>query len=97
MRMLLKITIPADKGSEAIKSGAMKQTIENTMKALKTEAAYFFPEDGKRTAVMVFDMQDSSQLPGVVEPIIARLGADFYLTPVMTAEDLGRGFKEAGI
>ncbi|HVB35090.1 MAG TPA: hypothetical protein VNJ52_12060 [Patescibacteria group bacterium] len=97
MRMLLKITMPADKGSEAIKSGALKRTIETTMKTLKTESAYFFAEDGRRTGIMIFDMQGSWQLPAILEPLFASLGADLYLTPAMSAEDLGRGFKEAGI
>ncbi len=37
------------------------------MEALKPEAAYFYPEDGKRTAIMVFDMTGSWQLPATVE------------------------------
>lgn len=94
MRMLLKINTPAEKGSEAFKSGAMKRTFEKMIKELKPEAVYFFPEDGKRTALMVFDMKDSSQLPAIVEPVVASLGADFYFTPVMTPKDLERGFKD---
>jgi len=29
------------------------------MAAIKPEAAYFYPEDGKRTAIIVFDMAGS--------------------------------------
>jgi hypothetical protein len=97
MRMLLKITIPAEKGSEAAKAGALKRSLEATMKALKPEAAYFYPEDGKRTAFLVFDMQGSWQLPATVEPLFQNLGASVHLTPVMNSEDLERGFKEAGM
>ena len=66
MRMLLKISMPVEKGNEAAKSGALQRTIESTMEALKPEAAYFYPEDGKRTAIMVFDMTGSWQLPAMV-------------------------------
>ena len=97
MRMLLKISIPVEKGNEAAKSGNLKLTIESTMKALKPEAAYFYPEDGKRTAIMVFDMQGSWQLPSTVEPLFENLGAAISVTPVMSGEDLQRGFKEAGM
>ena len=38
------------------------------LERLKPEAAYFFPEDGKRTALYVFDVQDEAQIPVVVEP-----------------------------
>ena len=97
MRMLLKISMPVVQGNEAAKSGALKRSIETTMKALKPEAAYFYPEDGKRTCIMVFDMQGSWQLPATVEPLFQSLGASIHITPVMNAEDLERGFKEAGM
>lgn len=97
MRMLMKISMPVEKGNEAAKSGALQRTLQSTMEALKPEAAYFYPEDGKRTAVMVFDMKGSWQLPGTLEPLFQALGASVYVTPVMNGEDLQRGFKEAGM
>ena len=97
MRMLLKISMPVEQGNEAAKSGALKQSIESTMQALKPEAAYFYPEDGKRTAIMIFDMQGSWQLPAMVEPLFQKLGASIHVTPVMSSDDLQRGFKEAGM
>ena len=97
MRMLLKISMSVEKANEAAKSGALKQSIESTMQALKPEAAYFYPEDGKRTAIMIFDMQGSWQLPAMVEPLFQQLGASIHVTPVMNGEDLQRGFTEAGM
>ena len=96
MRMLLKVSMPVGKGSEAAKSGLLTQTIQSTMEALKPEAAYFYPEDGKRTAIMIFDMTGSWQLPAILEPLF-QVGASIHVTPVMNAEDLQRGFKEAGM
>lgn len=97
MRMLLKISMAVAQGNEAAKSGALQRTIQSTMEALKPEAAYFYPEDGKRTAIMVFDMKGAWQLPATVEPLFQALGASVHVTPVMNAEDLQRGFKEAGM
>jgi hypothetical protein len=97
MRMLLKISMPVEQGNEAAKNGALQRTIQSTMEALKPEAAYFYPEDGKRTALMVFDMKGSWQLPPTVEPLFENLGAAVHVTPVMNAEDLQRGLKEAGM
>ena len=97
MRMLLKISMPVEQGNQAAKSGALKKSIESTMQALKPEAAYFYPEDGKRTAIMIFDMQGSWQLPAMVEPLFQNLGAAIHVTPVMSGDDLQRGFKEAGM
>ena len=97
MRMLLKISMPVERGNEAAKSGVLQRTLQSTMEALKPEAAYFYPEDGKRTAIMVFDMEGSWQLPPTVEPLFQDLGASVHVTPVMNGEDLQRGLKEAGI
>jgi hypothetical protein len=97
MRMLLKVSIPVEKGNEAFKSGALQQTMQSTMEMLKPEAAYFYPEDGKRTSFFVFDMEGSWQLPPLFEPLFENLDASIHVTPVMNGEDLERGFKEAGV
>jgi hypothetical protein len=97
MRMLLKVSMSVEKSNEAIKSGALQRTLEGSMKALKPEAAYFFPdENGRRSAIFVFDMKESWQLPATVEPLFQELGAAVHLTPAMNGEDLQRGLKEAG-
>ena len=97
MRMLLKVSVPVEHGNDAAKSGALQRTIQATMAKLKPESAYFYPENGNRTTFMVFDMQGSWQLPATVEPLFEALGGSVTLTPVMNAEDLARGFKEAGM
>ena len=97
MRMLLKASIPVEKGSEAYNSGALRETFQSAAEALKPEAAYFFPEDGRRTGLMVFDMEGSWQLPSIVEPMFQALGASIHITPAMTAEDLERGMNEASL
>jgi hypothetical protein len=98
MRMLMKISMDVDKSNAAIKSGALQRTLQSTIEALKPEAAYFFPdENGNRSALMVFDMTGSWQLPKTVEPLFQELGASIHLTPAMNGEDLQRGLKEAGM
>ena len=47
--MLLKVQMPVEKGNAAFKSGALQRTIQSTVATLEPEAAYFYPEDGKRT------------------------------------------------
>jgi hypothetical protein len=95
--MLLKASIPVEKGSEAYKSGALQRTVQSAAQALKPEAMYFFPEDGKRTCLMVFDMEGSWQLPVIVEPLFEALDASVLVTPVMNGDDLERGMKEAAL
>jgi len=61
------------------------------MEQLKPDATYFYAEGGKRTALIVFDMTDPSQIPSVAEPFFHAVEATVELTPVMTIEDLQAG------
>ena len=98
MRTLLKISMAVEKSNQAIKSGTLQRTLQSTMDALKPEAAYFFPdENGRRSAIMIFDMKESWQLVKTVEPLFQELGAAIHLTPVMNGEDLQKGLKDAGM
>ena len=97
MRTLLKVSIPVEKGNEAFKSGALMQTMQSMMETLKPEAAYFYPDEkGRRSALLVFDLEGPWQLPTLGEPLFTKLNAAVHLTPVMNAEDLERGLKEIG-
>ena len=92
MRMMLKIVIPTETGNQAIKDGKI---FETTMSKLKPEAAYFFPEHGLRSAMMIFDMKDASEIPAIAEPLFAGLNARLQLQPVMNADDLKKGLDIA--
>ena len=58
MRMMLKIKMDVEAGSKAIADGSLPQLMQDMMGRLDPEAAYFGPEDGVRTAFIVFDLQD---------------------------------------
>jgi len=57
----------------------------------KPEAMYFAAPDGPRTALMVFDMADPSDLVPFCEPFFQELDADVGIIPVMAPDDLQRG------
>ena len=62
---------------------------------MKPEASYFFAEDGRRTALFFFNMQDVSQIPPIVEPLFMGMNASVTMLPVMNADDLQKGLVEA--
>jgi hypothetical protein len=62
--------------------------------ALHPEAAYFGPENGVRTAYVVFDLHDPSQLPALTEPLFSKLKATVEMFPVMNQEDLQKGLQQ---
>lgn len=95
MRMLLKAQLDVEKGNAALNDGRLQQALQGVMNELAPEAAYFGPEDGKRTAWIVFDLQDPSQIPAVAEPFFQTVNASVELTPVMTGEELQSGLQRA--
>ena len=93
MRTLLTATMEAASGNKAIMDGSLPTIMKSIMERLKPEAAYFFTSDGCRTALMVFDMKDPSEIPVTVEPLFMGMNAKVNLTPVMNAEDLQKGLE----
>lgn len=91
MRVMLRAHMDTDASNKALKSGALPKIVKSMTEQLKPEAAYFGPNGGGRTATFVFDMQDSSQLPLIAEPLFQELGAQIEIQPVMNGEDLQKG------
>ena len=93
MRMMLRWTVPVERGNEAIKDGSLARTLESLMEELKPEAAYFWPENGERGGMMVFDMADPSQIPQIAEPLFLNVDAAVDFAPVMNADDLKKALE----
>jgi hypothetical protein len=92
MRMLLRVSIPIESGNAHAKAGTLASTVDRILADLKPEAAYFFADDnGNRSASIVFDMKDSSQIPAVAEPWFLAFNAKVSFRPVMTPQDLATG------
>lgn len=95
MRMLMKVQVPTEAGNAAIQDGSLPETMKSVLGALKAEAAYFTAEDGMRTALIFFEMADSSDIPAAAEPFFMKLNAGITLVPVMNAEEMQRGVGKA--
>ena len=94
MRMMLRWTVPVERGNETIKDGSLAKTLEALAEQLKPEAAYFFPEAGERAGMMVFDMNDPAEIPQIAEPLFLNLDAAVEFMPVMNADDLQRALAK---
>ncbi len=95
MRMMMKVQIPTDAGNDAIKDGTLGQIMGSSLEALKAEAAYFTAEDGMRTGLFFFEMDDSSDIPPAAEPFFLGLGAIITLSPVMNVQEMQAGVAKA--
>ena len=94
MRMMMKVQMDTEAGSNAVADGSMPQLMQDMMERLQPESAYFGPEDGMRTAFIVFDLQDPSQLPSISEPFFSKVKANVRMFPVMNREDLQKGLQQ---
>ncbi|MFV0129372.1 DUF3303 family protein [Streptomyces sp. HMX112] len=90
---MLVIHMDTQKASELIEGNAMQEFMRSVMERLRPEAAYFGPHEGQRTAFIVIDLEDPSQLPVISEPFFGQLGARIEMFPVMTAEDVRTGLQ----
>ena len=80
-------------GNRAIKDGSLHKLFEAVMTKLKPEASYFIADDGLRCGMIFFDMNDTSEIPSIAEPLFAGLDAEIKLVPVMNADDLRKGLS----
>jgi hypothetical protein len=95
MRMLMKVEMPTGPGNDAIKDGSLPQIMASSLEALNAEAAYFTAEHGMRTALIFFEMNDSSDIPPAAEPFFMHLQAKITFSPVMNAQEMQSGVGRA--
>ncbi|WP_367321738.1 hypothetical protein [Streptomyces sp. HUAS ZL42] len=94
MRVLLKASFDTDKTNELIRSGKLPELLQGALEKIKPEAAYFTTDHGERTCYMVFDMEDSAQMPVIAEPFFLEGDAELDFTPVMNWQDLQKGLSQ---
>jgi hypothetical protein len=88
MRMMLRWTVPVERGNAMVDDGSMGSVIEAVMAKTKPEAAYFLAEDGKRSGMVFFDMKEPADVPRIAEILFRGANASVEFVPVMNAEDL---------
>ena len=96
MRVIATISVPVEPGNSAINDGTLGAVMENAAEQWKPEAMYFTALDGLRTALMVFDLPETSDIPVFAEPFFRKLNADVNIAPAMNREDLGKGLSQLG-
>jgi hypothetical protein len=93
MRMMMRLTMPVEKGNEAIASGAWDQTLDHIIETLKPEAAYFYLDGGRRAAMFIYEAEKAEEMAVINEPIFQGLNASIEQQPVLTAADLGKALQ----
>lgn len=90
MKMIVHATIPHEEFNNAVRDGSVGRKIGHILEETKPEAVYFTEYDGRRSAVMILNLTDASQIPSIAEPWFLTFKADVEFHPAMTPEDLSR-------
>lgn len=88
--------MPVESGNRAINDGRLGKAMQRAADRWKPEAMYFTTFDGQRTAFMVFNLPDASDIPPFAEPLFQELDANVQLSPAMNGEDLQQGLSRLG-
>jgi hypothetical protein len=92
---MMRVTIPVEVGNRTIKDGVLPKTMQAFVDRMKPEASYFLANEGKRSALFVFDLKEPSMIPSVAESFFSNLQASIELAPVMNLEDMKIGVERA--
>ena len=90
MRFFVTAQMDVEAANALARQGKLGSTIQSILEELKPEAAYFVADEGQRTAYLVIDMQDPSQIPALAEPWFLAFTATIEAQPAMVAEDLAK-------
>lgn len=90
MRMLLRVIIPHEPFNSFVKDGSAGAKMKGILDELKPEAAYFTDFDGHRCAILIVQMNETSQIPAIAEPWFLTFNADCHFHPVMVPQDLAK-------
>lgn len=88
MKFLVKVKPNLEQTNKSIAEGTFHERMEQVFSQIKPANAYFFEEDGRRTAIFIVDIQKASEIPNIGEPFFHGMKADVFFHPVMSAQDL---------
>jgi hypothetical protein len=97
MRVLMTASFPTEPFNELARNGAPGRKISEILDKISPEAVYFTEIDGLRSALVVLDLKDASDIPAMAEPWFLTFQALVKFRILMTADDLARsGLDELG-
>lgn len=94
MRMLLNVKFPHDPFNDTVRDGSAGQKMERILQDIQPEAVYFTEQDGRRSAILIVDIDQPAMLPALAEPWFLTFNADVEIRIVMSPEDLRKANLE---
>ena len=95
MRMLMHVKLPVEPFNTINKAGTAAKTIKKILAETKPEAVYFSEYGGRRGAIMIVHIDNSSEVPALAEPWFLQFNAEVEFHIAMTPEELERAGVDA--
>ncbi len=97
MRFITKIQFPNEPFNTLVREGTAGKKIGRCVEETKPESIYFTEMNGCRTALAIYNIDESSEIPKISEPWFLSFNAKVEYSVAMTPEDLGKaGLEELG-
>jgi hypothetical protein len=97
MRVLMTVRLPHETFNAAVRNGTANEKIDAILEATKPEAAYFTEMNGKRTAIVIAQLDNPSMIPTLAEPWFLTFDADVEFHPAMIRDDVeAAGLEKLG-
>ena len=93
MRILLMARMPHETFNAAVRDGSVDRKMQAILDDIQPETVYFTEMNGLRTALMIVDLKNPSQIPALAEPFFLTFNANVEFHVVMRPQDL----QEAGL
>ena len=88
MRMLMNVEFPLEPFNTAVRDGTAGEIIRKILDACKPESVYFTEQHGRRSAILVVQVERESQIPAFSEPWFLQFEAECQFRIAMTPADL---------
>jgi len=88
MKMLMNVNFPLEPFNTYVKDGSVGRRINAILTELKPEAVYFTETTGRRSTILIVDLEKPSQVPVLAEPWFLAFEAEVKFHIVMSPEDL---------
>jgi hypothetical protein len=90
MRFLVTALVPVEIGNLAFKNPDFGRAVADLLADIRPVQAYFGVQAGRRCFYLLVDLQDSTQIARVAEPLWHALNAEVEFIPVMEAAELSQ-------
>jgi hypothetical protein len=95
--MIVYVSFPVETFNETVKDGTAGVKMKRILDQLQPETAYFTDRHGQRSAVLIVNVEDASQIPAIAEPWFLLFNAAVEVHPVMGPQDLASaGLEKLG-